>query len=181
MFCLLDCMPRSQHLDIIKNSYKMLKPGGLIYIEDIAFKKHLANLGAKREDMERSHHLAESAAFWYNLRQYLICAGYEVLELLDVTREFSEGCWHLAESDHLAVLETHEDKLDPETDVYYMELFGKSQPRFLNDLRHLTSEEIRAKFPRTSKYTDPDVWVHGPNATFDDLCAYRIIGRKPLN
>jgi hypothetical protein len=155
----------------------MLKPGGYLYIEDIGFKKFIEDFGQKERFMREQPHLANSGVFWYCIRDMLIGAGFEICEFHNVTQLTSEGCWDRAEK-FCTILKNEEQDLDP-VEVHYYSLFGKSQPHILNDLRHLTKEEISRRWPLvSSEVVDVDEEIFGPNASHDDFCAFRLVARK---
>ena len=86
--------------------------------------------------------------------------GFEIVEIKDISQTWSEGSWNRSNNFYLKHYEAEGRKLSADN-KFFSEQYGIRQAKLLSNLEHMTAEEIRNKYPVTSKYVDPDVWVHG--------------------
>ncbi len=95
--------------------------------------------------MEANPHIL-NACYFSEFRGHLEAAGWEVVEFEDTSKVWAEGVYTKANDIYLPILEKEANTLDP-VEVTYLDLFSKNKPKIYADLRHLTVEVIRERFP----------------------------------
>ena len=174
----LNAIPRPSHQAVLDNAYSWLKPGGYFYGEDYSLDNLIEEFPEiLRNEFEAYGHIGHMSQYQV-LRQQLKNAGFNIIEYRDILREWSEGTWNRSEEYFIPIIEGERAEYNPMVKKN-AEYYGLRNPRIMSDLEHMTSEQIREKFPKTSKYLDPDVWVHG--FKHGDLKVVRFVAQKPLN
>ena len=171
----LNALPRELKVTALKRMLDALRPGGYLFIEDVTFAKPLEEFHETRKKSMVSNPHLYNACYAADYRGHLEEAGFEVLEYEDMSSLWAEGCWGKSNDEWLPILEEGEDKLE-RSEIRFLELLGKNKPSLYADLRHMTVEEIRERYPLTSKYVDPVHYVH---EVAQDIVLVRYICRRP--
>ena len=177
-FSVISQVPRTGHEMFMKNTFNALKPGGVALFEDPCFfctPEEVPEVKSEAFDINAHMKLV------FTKEEFLkLCtdSGLEIVEQTDVSEENALGIWNKSEVEYLKVLEELGDQID-EIDTEFNRRFGMFQPKIFADLQAYPSSELRERFPRVCKYTDPDVFVHG--TTHNDIRFLRIVLKKPEN
>lgn len=160
LFGVLSAITRGeQQLACLKNCYDCIAPGGLFFFEDLVYAIPYEDFpDAKKQAMEENGHIT-NAPYIDCMRQMLIAVGFTVVEFVEVTQEWSYGCWSRSNDRMLAVYEDELETLDP-IEKFFRHHKGVCVPKAGNDLTNMTLDEIKDRFPLTCKYLDPDYWCH---------------------
>lgn len=176
IFCygVLNALPRELKDTACKRMFDACKPGGVFFIEDLTFSKPMEEFHADRKTCMADNPHLFNTCYTEEFRGHLESAGFEVLEYLEVSHLWGEGCWGKANDYYLPILE-EEEGLD-RAEVRFLDLFGKNKPRIYADLTHMTTEQIRERYPLVSKYVDPAHYVH---EVTQDIVMVRYICKRP--
>jgi len=176
MFGVLSAIPKGDSKTLaLKHTFEALVPGGIFFFEDICF-QCLPNEfpEPKAEDVAiHSHlHFCESKE---TVKEQLLGAGFIILEEYDVSHLWSEAAWAHANDNILPLLEG--DRELDDTEKFYFNFLGLSKPRFYSDVRHMTVEGLKHRYPRLTAKVDPAYWVN--ELTHNDVKQVRYICLKP--
>ena len=178
VFSVLCQIPSAGQEQFMKNVYNALKPGGVVLFEDPCFlcsNEEIPEI--KQEAFEVNHHIK----LVFRQEEYVKLvqsSGLELVEKTDVSEENALGIWTVSEEEYLKVLEEREGTLD-DIDIEFNRKFGIYQTKIFANLTNFTSAELRQRFPRVCKVTDPDTFVHG--TTHNDISFLRMVLKRPEN
>jgi 2-polyprenyl-3-methyl-5-hydroxy-6-metoxy-1,4-benzoquinol methylase len=101
----ISAIPRERKLMALQNTFNCLKPGGLLFYEDICFECLYEEFPvSKHHGLEKHPHL-HNCEYRRVMRQQLLAVGFEIVEYEDVSKTWSEAAWQHAEEDILPVFE----------------------------------------------------------------------------
>ena len=175
LFGVLSAIERKLQLACLKNCYDCIKPDGLFFFEDLVYAVPFEDFhDKKKQALEENGHLTNSP-YIDCIRQMFIAVGFKIIEIVDVTQEWSYGSWARSNDRMLPIYETEKETLDP-IEKYFRHHKGVSVPKAGSDLRNMTLKEIKERFPLTCNYLDPDYWCF--QQTHNDLKMIKIVARK---
>ena len=153
----------------ILNTIRAIKPGGLLYIEDY----YLLKDPDTYDDNDRT--IIESRGIigtkkQSDMRELLTGAGLEIVEMSEFGHEWSEKSWDRANELAKAV----KDGSFQPSEKHFHE-FVTISPELTAQLRHLSLEQIRERWPALCEYVDPEEIVFNKTPITG---IYRIVARK---
>jgi len=154
-----------------RNIYRSLKPGALLYWEDYYLLK------------EREERTPEEVQIMIDfpmpgirsknrLLQEMESVGFELVEWAEFGKDWSEFAWDRAEKFLSRYYSDSENKpLEGEVHSY-----GRLAPQILKQINHLSSQEIKDRWPVTSRELDSDKVVFN---TPHFMGVSRVVFKKP--
>jgi SAM-dependent methyltransferase len=65
----VEAIPRHLHLQVLKNIYKTLRPGGLLYLEDYSFGRHYNDFDPKMKEEFVAYDHIQNLPYYWSFRQ----------------------------------------------------------------------------------------------------------------
>jgi len=176
MFGVLSAIPKGESKTLaLKHTFEALKPGALFFFEDICFQCLPEEFPEPKAGDVTIHSHLHNCESKETVREQLEAAGFVILEAYDVSHLWSEAAWAHANDNILPLL--YGDKELDENETFYFNFLGRSKPRFYSDVRHMTVEGLRHRYPLLCSKDDPAYWVH--ELSHNDVKQVRYICLKP--
>jgi 2-polyprenyl-3-methyl-5-hydroxy-6-metoxy-1,4-benzoquinol methylase len=131
----LGCLLYLNGEDIMKKLSTLLRPGGVLYIEDYVLRKESPDVNA---------FLHTSIRTSKDYEQHLAEAGLQIFEFTDRARETSEFAWNRAEK--ILIRFNQGGSSSDEVQMYAYHC-----PKILNSIDHLGRENIFERFPNVCR------------------------------
>jgi SAM-dependent methyltransferase len=170
-------IPAENKMKALKSIYNSLKPGGLFWFEDPCYDKPFEQWHPDHKALMDINAQMHTAELWENMRAMVLEAGFEIVEEGETTQLWAESTWTLANDIWAPIIEAERDTYEPYENFWH-DFRLKNKTKLYHDLRHLTLEHVRERFPRLLKYTDPEHYCFNLEP---DMRIIKFILRKPAN